>query len=325
MARRPEAAAAGLECALALPSGGLTLIAAASRDGSATECSGWRPDPSAAPASTVLDPAEPCYGAALAADRRSGGGASLFALAASYGRLAGPGLAFRLESRELVGLCDLRFSAAAASPSFRELAGPRLGRLLDLSIHARLGMRRASSLEASLETQAKGESLLCAPLWGRKGALRLMLPLGPGSSFDTQAGVERSPEGEATGAWSLAFVSKAEDEKSSSSLRLGASLRWAQALSGLDLELETALGGGPGLPLLGLGLSLGLLEGGKPDSPVMAAGCASLEVPFGRGSSLELKLALPEKGLVLAPSIAGPADALAFRLHYRLTFPASSP
>ncbi len=322
MARLPEAAAAGLECALALPSCGLALVAAASRDGAAAESSGWRPDPWTAPAATVIDPVEPCYSAALAVDRRNRSTAALVALAASYGRLAGPGLALRLESREIIGLFDVSVAASAASPNFRELGGSRLGSLVDASIRARLAMRRASSLEAALETKARGESLLRSPLWGRKGSVRLLFPLGQGSSFDTRIEGERSPEGGAAGSWSAYILSKAVSENGSGSIMLGAIARWLATFSGLELDLETALSGEEGLPTLRLNLSLGMLDAGKAESPVVATGVTSIEVPFGKGSSLALELPLPEKGIVLGPAIDQVTDALLFRLRYRSSFPA---
>lgn len=335
IARALEAAAAGLACGFSGSRGGIHFVAAASREGEAAESSGWRPDPSGAPASSLVDPARAGYGAALVADSRSGSNVSAFSVAATYGRLDVPSLAFRLESREVMGLCDIRLAASSAAPSFRELAGPREERLLDASAEARLAMRRASSLAASIEAQAKSGSLLYAPMWGRKGTLRLILPVGGGGILDTSLDAERKPEGAGAGTWSLALVEKAEEKGASrmktsftSSLRLCGSLQWDSSFRGLGLEIETELAGDEGLPALGLDLSLDLFDGGRRESPALATGGASLEFPFGHDASLELKLSLPERGIVLAPAPStGPSsvERPVIRVRYRASLPASMP
>jgi len=340
IARELGAAAAGLACGFSDSRGGIHFVAAASRQGEAAESSGWRPDPSGAPASSLVGPVQADYGAALVADRRSGSNVSAFSVAATYGRLDVPSLAFRLESREVLGLCDFRLAASSAAPGFRELAGPREERLLDATAEARLAMRRASSLAASIEAQAKGGSLLYSPRWGRKGALRLILPVGRVGILDTGLDAERKPEGAGAGTWSFALVKKAEEKGSSrtgtsftssetsftSSLRLCSSLRWDSAFGGLGLEIETELAGDEGLPALGFDLSLDLFDGGSRESPALATGGASLEFPFGHGASLELKLSLPERGIVLAPStVLSPGERPVLRVRYRASLSASIP
>jgi hypothetical protein len=334
IARDLDASAAGIAWRISGPTGGLALVAAASRQGSTAESSGWQPDPAGAPAANLVDPARPFYNAALVADRRSGSNATLFALAASYGRLAVPSLALRLESREILGLCDLRFAASSASPGFRELAGPREERLLDARAEARLAMRRASSVTASIESQAKGGSLLYAPRWGRKGALRLVLPVdGEGGSLDAGIDAERAPEGPGGGSLSLALTRKSGAEGATrresgfaASMTLKGSLRWDSAFAGLDLDLKTELDGDRGLPVLGLDLSLGPFAGGEPGSPALATGGVSLEFPFGAGATLDLELSLPGKGISLAPAAgSAPIEPPLLRVRYRASFSASRP
>ncbi|MGA2546635.1 MAG: hypothetical protein ABSF43_08820 [Rectinemataceae bacterium] len=304
VARDLEAAAAGLSYGISAPGGSVSAIAAASYGKAAASASGWRPDPSVCPASNCID--RPCFSAALVAERHDDRAASLLALAASHGRLAGPGIAFRLESREILGPVRLRLAAGAAGSSFRELVGPRQERLLDASAEARIAMRRASSLTASLETQAKGESLLYAPLWGRKGGLSLVLPTGggAGSYVETRFEADSPSEGTSCGSWSMALVRKTDERPASSSATLGGSLRWDSVLSGVNLSLKTELAGKDGLPALGLDLSLDLFDRGRLESPVLATGALRVEFPFGREASLALDVALPEKGVILAPSCA---------------------
>jgi hypothetical protein len=316
--RKLETAAAGLSYRFSAPGGSVSAITAASYGKAAASASGWRPDPSACPASNVVD--QPCFSAALVAERHGDRAATLLALAASYGRLAGPGIAFRLESREILGPVRLRLAAGAAGPSFRELVGPRQERLLDASAEARIAMRRASSLTASLETQAKGESLLYAPLWGRKGGLALILPTGggAGSYVETRFEADRPSEGTSCGSWSMALVRKTDERPASSSATLGGSLRWDSVLEGVNLCLKTELAGKDGLPVLGLDLSLDLFDRGKLESPVVATGGARVEFPFGRGASLALYASLPDEGRILAPLLEEARNLpLVFRIRYR--------
>jgi hypothetical protein len=336
-ARKLGAAAAGLSLGWPLADGlELQGLAALSCGGaSAPASSGWRPDPSASPAINAGDD-EARLSAALLAQSRRSTGASLFALVGSYGRLSGPGLAFRLESRENAGPFSLRLAAGTAGPAFRELAGPRQERLLAARAEARLAMRRASSLSASVEAEAAGESILYAPIWGKKASLRLILPAGAedGRFIDTRLDAERpgrgaGASGSAGGCWSLALARKAEAggrsgsatggaKPASSSMRLGYELRWDSRVAGLELSLETELAGEGGLPSLGLDLSVDLLEEGEADSPALATGGARLRFPFGEGASLELRAALPEAGVILAPaSGGGQAASPAFSLRYR--------
>jgi len=319
-ARELSAAAAGLSFGYSGPEGlALRALAAASYGGGPAAPSGWRPDPSAAPAFNAGDDSLARLSAGLIAERSELHKASLFALAASYGRLAGPGIALRLESRKTKGPFSLRIAAGASSPNFRELAGPRQERLLDACAEARLAMRRSSSLSASIETQAKGASLLYAPTWGNKGSLKLSLPVGAEDSLlETRLDADSPSEGVRGGSWSFALIRKSEAESAESSMRFGGSLRWDSSLALFGLDLKTEITGEGGLPALGLELSLVLFDKGKLDSPVIATGGASLEFPFGAGASLELEASLPEKGIILAPSNReSKAAPLVFCLRYR--------
>jgi hypothetical protein len=324
--RQLETASAGIACELGGPGGGLALITAASRDGLVPASSGWRPDPLSAPASNPVDPLLPCYGAALVADRHGPSNAALFALAASYGRLAGPGLAMRLESREIVGLCDLRLVGAVAAPGFLDLAGPRQERLLDVQATARFAMRRASSLLAEIATEAKGGSLFYAPSWGRRGSLRLILPVDRGAVFETKIDAEEKPEGGGSESWEVDLAKAVEGDSMTSSVRLDSRLSWDSSFAGLGLGIETELTGGGGLPCLGLHLDLAMLEGGERESPALATGGLSLELPCGAGASVKIDLSLTDRGTILAPAAEGaPADTPLLRLRYRSSFSLPSP
>ena len=323
--RELGASSAGVSCGVSGPGGGVAAIAAVSYGKAAAPASGWRPDPSACPAATIVD--QPAFSAAIVADRQGATGGSLVALAATYGRLAGPGIAFRMESRESVGPFRLRVAAGTASPAFRGLLGPRQRRLLETYAEARLALRHAASLAAFAEAQASGESLLYAPLWGRSGGLGLVLPVGAvGGRLETkvQAG---SPAGSVPGgSWTLALVRQEAWAAASSLASLGGSLSWSQGVSGLDLSLKTEIAGRGGLPSLGLDLSLELFAAGKPESPVAATGGLRIAFPLGAAACLELDAALPDKGVPLGPSRAsGPAFSPVLGLRYRASAGEATP
>lgn len=308
-----HAAALGLSFGLDGAAGGLSGVVAASCDGPATESSGWRPDPSASPSMIAADGERPMASAGLVAQRRGPSGSSLAALAASYGRLAGLGLALRLESRERAGPLSLSVAAGAAGSSFRQLSGPRQGRLFEAAAEARLALRRAASIGAAVEVMAEGAGLSYAPSWGRKGSLRLILPiLGAARVFDARLEAESPAGGAALGGLSCAL--------SSAAASLGASLRWDDALAGVKLSLRTRLAYEGGLPELGLDLALELLDKGKAESPVKATGGLRLDLPLRPGSSVLLEAALPEEGLVLAPGVGSDrVSGLALSLRYRVS------
>ena len=326
ISRELGASAAGVTCGVSGPGGGVSAITAVSYGKASAPASGWRPDPSACPVATIVD--QPALSAAIVADRRGGMGDSIVALAASYGRLAGPGLAFRMESRDIFGPVRLRVAAGVAGSAYREMLGPRQERLLDAVAEARLSMRRSSSLSAAVETQATASGLLYAPLWGRRGSLALVLPTGgrAGSYFQTQVDAESPVEGPKGGSWSTQLVRKDKEYGASSRASLGGTLRWEAGLSGVNLSMETELSGIGGLPTLGLDLSLELFGGGKPESPVTATGGLRIALPFGRGASLELDVSLPENGVPLGPSRAsGLAFSPVLRLRYRASVGTAAP
>jgi hypothetical protein len=327
LARELEAAAAGLSFGLSAPGGGFSALAAASFSGPGPSSDTWCPDPGSSPALNAVDGYHPCLSAALLAERRRASGSALAGIGASYGHLAGPGLALRLQSTEILGPLSLSLAAGAASDSFRELAGPRQERLFGASAEARLAMRRASSLSASIEAEARGRGLLYTPLWGRKGALKLILPVGAeGRLFDTGFEAESPTEGMSGGSWSMGLARRAREGGCSSSMWIGAALRWESAMNGVKFSLKTELEGEGGLPHLGLDLDIDTFDGGSAASPFLATGGASLELPCGRGAALELLASLPEEGTALSPGKGeGKLPTPDLRLRYRASISLPSP
>jgi len=199
---------AGTERSIGAAAGGLSLrrttdeyrleaLAAASYAGNAAPASGWRPDPY-----TSLDPgsgggALPLAQGAVIVEREEGRGRALAAVSGSYGSLAGPALAFRLEAREIAGPLDLSLRAAAADPAFRALFGKREESLAGAAADARLAFRRSGSVSASVETAAAGRGRRYAPQWGEASALKLVLPFGIESMrvLETRFEAKRSAEG----------------------------------------------------------------------------------------------------------------------------------
>jgi hypothetical protein len=288
---------------LVSPSFALEALAAASFGAEAGSATGWKPDPGAFPALPSSEGERPLASFALLAERLGDTGSARFALASSYGDVAGTGLALRLESRMRDGPLDLGLCAAAASPRFRGLFGERQERLLGAELRSRLALRRASSLTASVAAEAVGRGERYAPLWGHGAALALRIPVGSDQGLSVDAGLEgkRPAVGEGKGSFSLSFRREKDRAAGSESARLGACLRWGQLFSGLEIGLSTRVEGRENLPSLGLDLALALFEGGSADSPVVAKGKTSLALPCGRRGSLSLVLSLPEKGVVLAP------------------------
>lgn len=325
------ATAGGLSLCLGRPDFRVEALAAASYAKAASAASGWQPDPYSSPALVSSDVSLPLAEGALIVEKLGDSGSALAAVSGSYGRLDGPALSFRLDSREMAGPLDLRLRAAAASPAFRALFGTPQQRLASAVAEARLAMRRASSLSASVEAEAAGQGLRYAPRWGEAAALRLVLPLGLGSGrvFEAEAEARRSPEGLGGGSWALA-VKRGQAEKGGAA-SVGATLRWGQTARDLVIRLSTAAAAKGGLPFLGLDLGLELFDGGSSTSPVLAKGGASVAVPWGRSGSLELDADLPEKGIVLEPRLASPggregpsAPSLVWSLRYKASFAVSS-
>ncbi len=297
-----EEACAGLSLELPLARGSLGAVGAAYFEGVQTEPSGWLPQPSASPLVRAADRKEPCFSGALISRGQAGGAWSLAALAASYGRVAGQGLAFRLEAGELLGPLSLRSAAAVAGAGFRELEGPRSRQRLEALLEARLALRRASSLSLLVEGQAEGESLMYSPLWGQREAFLLSLPLGA-SAASLEAGLKlASPCAAASGGSLSLALKRGPGAEEGGRARLGVELDWESRVSGLGLELETGLAGRGGLPLLGLDLALTLLDKGSLESPVLAKAETSLALPFGQGGRIELRAILPQRSLGPSPA-----------------------
>jgi hypothetical protein len=253
-------------------------------------------------------------------------GSALAAVSGSYGRLAGPALAFRLESRETAGPFDLRFRASAASPAFRALFGKLEERLAGAAAEARLAMRRAAFLSARVEAEAMGQGLRYAPQWGEAAALKLVLPVGieAGRVFESKIEARRSPEGVDGGSWALEVKRGNAEEGGAASVI--ATVDWEQqAAQDLVLGLATTAAAKGGLPSLGLDLGIELFDGGSSASPVVAKGGASVTFPWGRTGSLELDADLPEKGIALEPVLEGSAaPSFVFRLRYKASFAVST-
>jgi hypothetical protein len=326
--RSMGAVAGGFSLGIARDAYRIEALTAASYAKPAAPSSGWQPDAYASPALNSCGAGEPLAEAALLVERSGKEGGALAALSGSYGALAGPALAFRLQARETVGPLDLRIRAAAASPGFRVLFGAPERRLAGAAAEARLAMRRASSVSVSAEAEAAGQGLRYAPSWGESAAVKLVLPLGIETVGAVESRLEaRFPaEGERGG--SCAFAYGRGEAEEGGQARVEARLDWGRAVEGLELALSTEAAARGGLPSLCLDLGLELFDGGRASSPVLAKGGLGLALPCGLGGFLELDVDLPEAGVALEPRAAppgGPAPTeLAFRLRYKASFSVST-
>jgi hypothetical protein len=296
------------------------FIGAASFAEDRTPSEGWRPDPASSPALGASEGGSPLFDTALVLRREAGSSSALVAAAYSWGRLAGEAAAFRLESRERSGPLELALRASFADPRFRCLFGERTKKLLGASADARLELVGPSCLSISLAAETVGQGLRYAPLWEEEGSAALSFPfvLDSGRFLETRFVTRKSAEGEAAGSWACAIKRFIRDDSSSESVSLVSKLRWAAGIEGLDLAVATELKSRRALPSLGFELSLKLFDKGLALSPVVAAGGASVELPFGREGSLLLKASLPVAGIELAPRIDGETHkALEFSLRYK--------
>jgi hypothetical protein len=313
-----DAAAAGLCWEAEGGSGGFCAAAAASYGPPEAAAEGWRSDPAGEPGAAAFDGRDPAISLALIDSCRGEAASALASIAATWGRLSGPSLAFRLESRSRTGPLELGFAAGAASPRFRELAGGRLPRLFLASGEARLELRRAAALSASLAAQAEGKGFSLAPRWSEKGSLALEAPAGrEGRKLETRLEAESGAEGGLS--WALAFESRSGDSALSpvQSARVEGIASVEAGKGGLELSLETGLEAKGRLPALGLQLSISLPDLGSSKAPVLAKGAAKAALPFGQASSLELSLALGEAGMALGPQPQGAAGRASLSFLYR--------
>ena len=166
------------------------------------------------------------------------------------------------------------------------------------------------------------------PLWARKGALTLRLPLGPGKCLACGAqlslgqGLDPAQRG---GTCSLKLEeSRREGSSWRSRASLGLEASWIQASAGAALALSTDLSREEDRASFGLDLGLEGFTGWSADSPVLATGSARLGLPLGRGATLELKVSLPEGGRALGLAEGGASGgasdsggAPVLRLFYR--------
>jgi hypothetical protein len=299
--RSGGAAAGGVSLAAAHSEYRFEALAAASYAEAASPITGWRPDPYAAPALNSIDAGAPLGQAALVAERRSGEGGALVALSGSYGRLAGPAGALRMQAREELGPLGLALRAGAAQSGYRALYGKPEERLLGAVAEVELALPRAASISLSAELEAEGQGLRYAPLWGDSKSLELALPLSAERYRFLEARLEakRSAMNERKGSASLAMESGRAEEGGIS--MLSAAINWERRFDSLELSLSTELAKRGGLPSLGLDIGLELFDGASAASPVMAEGGVGLELPCGEGGSLSLDLDLPEGGMTLEP------------------------
>jgi hypothetical protein len=317
--------AGGLSLQIARPDFHLEALASASYADAGVPALGWRPDYYASPALHAARGGEAFAEASLVAEKLREGGSALAAVSGSYGSLAGPALAFRLESREASGPLELRLRAAAANPAFHALFGKCERRLAGAAAEARLAMRRTSSISASVEAEAEGQGLRYAPLWGESAAFKLVLPLGIEADrfFESKLEARRPAEGGRDGSWAIAIKRGRSDEGGAADL--DAALSWDAKVENLVVGLSTSLAAEGGVPSLGMELDLELFDQGSSAAPVLAKGGASVVVPWGRAGCLELDVDLPQAGIVLAPAIEGAtAPPFSFRLRYKASFTASS-
>jgi hypothetical protein len=335
------ASCGGIALGLPLPALGMEaqLLASASFAEDQESSGSWRAAPEESRALSASEGGLPIGDAAIIVERKTTKSRCLAAVAGSYGRLAEPGLAFRLEARELAGPLDLRLASGASSIGFKNLFGERQKKVLGATAEALFSLYEDSSLSLKAETESIGRGCYYSPLWGGEAKLDVVLALGRDTGFSLEAGFsgELSPEGEGKGGSSLSFKRRIRGNartEAKEAAALSADLGYASdpagqwAIDGLELGLSTDLEGSTGLPALGLNASLELFEKGLLASGVKAKAAISFAFPFGKGGSLELEAALPESGLLLeprlcaetasSPAAAADADPVpVFSLRYR--------
>ena len=329
--RSTRAATGGFSLCMLRSEYRLEVLAAASYAKAPAPKSGWKPDPYAGAALDSGDGGMPITQAALIAERNGQESGALVALSGSYGELAGPAGALRLQARETAGDVGLRLRAAAAEPRYRALFGEPEKRLAGAAAELRLAMPHSSSLAFALGTEAEGQGLRYAPRWGESKALTLVLPLSMDSYrfLETEIEAKRSAEGERSGSSSLTMKSgKAEDGGAAS---VAAAVDWERKFEDLVLSLSTEVAAKEGLPSLCLDIRLELFEGAKAASPVLAKGGIGFAFPCGERGALYLDADLPESGIPLEPRLDGQVDSPerkgfdpVLRLRYKASFGSST-
>jgi hypothetical protein len=329
--RSPGAAAGGFSLCMLRSEYRVEALAASSFAKTPSPISGWKPDPYSAPALNSGEAATPITQAALLVERRGERSGALIALSGSYGELAGPAGALRLQAREEAGDLGLRLRAAAAGPGYRALFGKPEERLAGAAAELRLAMRRSASLSVALETEAEGKGLRYAPLWGESKSLRLVLPLSLNSYRFLEAAIEakRSAEGERSGSSSLSMKSGRAEEGGAA--KVCAVVDWVRRFEDLVLSLSTDLATAKGLPSLGLDVGLELFDGGEAASPVLAKGGIGFAFPCGERGELSIDADLPESGVPLEPRLDRQVDqegrknfGPVLRLRYKASFGSST-
>lgn len=311
-----EAACAGLSWASSFSGWKLAALASASSR-PAGASSSWAPD-------FGLDPAlgdgrfepGPQLRSAVIGERLWGEGRALFALASSSSRLAGSGLALRLDARESLEHLDLRLLLCAADPAYRGLFGARQARLLGAEAKARLELGAGAALAACLSTEAQGRGLCYAPLWSRAAELSLACPapclgikrLEAGAKLELGTAVPAAPlpgtaAQEPRASFGVSALRRHTGDWGESASRIKARAQWKAGLCGLDVDLDSSCEAPEGLPVLSLGLSLSFLDEGDPSSPPKAGCELAIGLPCGSHACAELSLGID--GVSLSPLAAG--------------------
>jgi hypothetical protein len=331
----PEAAAAGLGFSLPWGEGSLRTIAAVSLRTGRAGGDGWKPDPPPDPAGLVVD-------LGVLRTRSWASGRATLGLAASQGRIEGPGLAARIEAEDMRGALSLHAAAGASGGGFRDLYGSKPRYELGAATDLRLALRKAATLSLALRLKAKrtqSSTLLetsyadaASPFWDselaqRSARLSLVAPLPRyGRSMDLSCAVESGANAPTAMLFGLGL---AASERSAAGLwrrRWGGELRFGgdhgPGFDGLALSLSAGRSPPTGVygPLIDMTLGLELFEGGRSDSPAIADLAIDLWLPLRESSRLGLGVDVPSPGLYLDRLATGPGKGPKLSLSYQCSF-----
>ncbi|HUW41381.1 MAG TPA: hypothetical protein VMV90_10240 [Rectinemataceae bacterium] len=325
----PEAAAAGLGLTLPWGGGSIGTVASASLRTGRAGGEGWRPDPSPDSPGLVVD-------LGLLRTLNWPSGRAAVGLAASQGRVEGPGLAARIEAEERRGAFSLRAAAGAAGSGFRGLYGSKPLNELGVAADLRLILRRSAALGLGLRLKSKPASTAteseAAPGWDSGGAersarLSFAAPLPQyGRSLDLSCAVENGADVPAALRLGMALAASLRSEAGLWRSRWGAELRFGgESGPGFDgLSLSLTAGRTPPQDVLGpeleARLGLELLDGGAAEAPALADLGIDLWLPLRSSSRLGLGVDVPSPGFRLDRLDAAPAGEAKLSLSYRCRF-----
>jgi hypothetical protein len=303
------------------------FIGTASFPREAAAGSGWSPKPAASPALSASPGGEALLDAALALRRESVGQGStaLVAAAASYGRLAGPGFALRLDSRESSGPWSLRLSAGASGPRFKRLYGELPESLLGAT--AALGFSKGGPrVSLGLNAEASNNGARYAPLWGGSGRASFYLPLvlDSGRYLEASASFADPPScsssSEATRELRIELGRRLSRRGITESASFSAKLCFAEpatmifaapadasdeaAVESLELSLAASAGRSERGLKLGCEFALAIPSGEAEATEVSASYGLAFSLPCGPGGILSLQISSPDAGIKLAPRLA---------------------